>query len=68
MSTLAFCPNDKKEQLEAKKAALLSQIAELDTKEPQNRNCEQYEDWADKHEELEDLLDDVQDLLDDLED
>ena len=55
---------DRNADLQAQKAALLTQIAELDAREPEDMESEAYEAWADEHEELEDLLDEIQDLLD----
>ena len=63
MAVINFDPNA---DLQAQKAALLKQIAELDANEPENMDSELYEAWAEEHEELEDLLDEIQDLLDEV--
>ena len=54
------------EQLQAYQATLMEKLAELDAKEPTDRNSEAYEAWGDAHEELEDLLDEILDRLDEL--
>ena len=61
---MAIIEFDPTADLQAQKAALLAQIAELDAREPEDMDSELYEAWADEHEELEDLLDALQDLLD----
>ena len=61
MAIIEFDPNAS---LTEQKATLLAQIAELNTREPEDMDSELYEAWAEEHEELEDLLDEVQDLLD----
>lgn len=61
---MAIIEFDPTADLQAQKAALLAQIAELDAREPEDMDSELYEAWADEHEELEDLLDEIQDLLD----
>ena len=61
MPIIEFDPNAS---LEAQKAAVLTQIAQLDAREPEDMMSEAYEAWAQEHEELEDLLDEIQDLLD----
>ena len=61
MPIIEFDPNAS---LLEQKAALQAQIAELDTREPEDMDSELYETWADEHEELEDLLDEILDLLD----
>jgi hypothetical protein len=43
-----------------------SRIAQLDAREPEDMDSEEYGDWSDAHEELEDLADDAQDRLDEL--
>ena len=53
-------------ELTAYLAALQQELAELDAREPKNKNSEAFESWGDAHEDLEDLLDDVQDRLDEL--
>ena len=61
---MAIIEFDHNADLQAQKAALLEQIAQLDAREPEDMESEEYEAWADEHEELEDLLDEIQDLLD----
>ena len=63
---MAIIEFDPTADLQAQKAALLAQIAELDEREPEDMDSELYEAWADEHEELEDLLDEIQDLLDEV--
>lgn len=53
-----------REQLLQYQAALLTELADLDAREPQDMGSEAYEAWGDEHEELEDLLDEIQDRLD----
>lgn len=61
MAIIEFDPNA---DLQAQKAALLAQIAQLDAREPEDMDSELYEAWAEEHEELEDLLDEILDLMD----
>ena len=61
MAVINFDPNA---DLLAQKAALEEKIAQLDAREPEDMESEEYEAWADEHEELEDLLDDILDQLD----
>lgn len=63
---MAIINFDPTTDLQAQKAALLAQIAELDAREPEDMDSELYEAWAEEHEELEDLLDEIQDLLDEV--
>lgn len=53
-----------REQLLQYQAELLTELADLDAREPQDMASEAYEAWGDEHEELEDLLDEIQDRLD----
>ena len=63
---MAIIEFDPTADLQAQKSALLAKIAQLDAREPEDMNSEEYEAWADEHEELEDLLDEIQDLLDEV--
>lgn len=63
MAIIEFDPNA---DLQAQKAALLAQIAQLDAREPEDMDSELYEAWAEEHEELEDLLDEILDLMDEV--
>lgn len=45
---------------------LRAQLAALDAEEPEDMECEAYEDWGARHEALEDLVDEVMDRLDEL--
>ena len=46
-------------------ARLRALLDELDAREPEDMDSEEYEQWGDAHEELEDQIDDILDLLDD---
>ena len=48
-------------------ARLRTLLDELDAREPEDMDSEEYEQWGDAHEELEDQIDDILDLLDDRE-
>ena len=50
-------------QLQAHYAAMQEELMALDAREPNPKNEEAYEDWADEHEELEDYLDEILDLM-----
>ena len=52
------------EELTAYLTELREQIAELDSREPEDMDSEAYEEWGEAHEDLEDLVDEVLDLLD----
>ena len=56
-----------KEALLACLAELRAQIAELDEREPEDMESEDYESWGQCHEELEDRVDDILDRLEELE-
>ena len=43
-----------------------ARLDQLDEREPEDMESEEYEAWGDRHEELEDLADEIQDLLDEL--
>ena len=49
------------------KEALLACLAELDEREPEDMESEDYERWGQCHEELEDRVDDILDRLEELE-
>ena len=51
------------EELAALLPSLLRQREEMDAREPEERDEEAYEAWAEAHEELEDLIDEVTDRL-----
>ena len=53
------------EQLTRWLAAVRAELARLDQEEPEDMDCEAYEDWGDRHEALEDLADELLDLLED---
>lgn len=53
-------------QLELILRQLEEELFMLDQKEPEDMECEAYEDWADAHEDLEDQIDDIKDQLDTL--
>ena len=61
---MAIINFDPTADLQAQKAALLAQIAELDAREPKNMNSEAHEDWEDEHEDLEDQ--EIRELLQDV--
>ena len=56
-----------KEALLACLAELRAQIADLDEREPEDMESEEYESWGQRHEELEDRVDDILDRLEELE-
>ena len=57
-------PEDMEEaELQAYLQQLRQQIAELDEREPEDMDSEEYDSWAQEHEALEDDVDDVQDAL-----
>lgn len=54
------------DELKAYRVTIEEKIEQLDAKEPDDKESEEYEEWADEHEELEDILDEVIDRLDEL--
>ena len=56
-----------KEALLACLTELRAQIADLDEREPEDMESEEYESWGQRHEELEDRVDDILDRLEELE-
>ena len=52
-----------KEALLACLTELRAQIADLDEREPEDMESEEYESWGQRHEELEDRVDDILDRL-----
>ena len=50
-------------QLQAHYAAMQEELMALDAREPNPKNEEAYEAWADEHEELEDYLDEILDQM-----
>lgn len=53
-----------REELAAQLAELRAMLDDLDAREPENMDSEEYEQWGDAHEELEDQIDEILDLLD----
>lgn len=53
-------------ELKTYRVTIEEKIEQLDAKEPDDEESEEYEEWADEHEELEDILDEVIDRLDEL--
>ena len=63
-----FDPNPDLDSMDrGQLSELLRQVRErislLNDREPEDMECEEYEDWGDRHEELEDLEEDILDLL-----
>ena len=56
-----------KEALLACLTELRAQITDLDEREPEDMESEEYESWGQRHEELEDRVDDILDRLEELE-
>ena len=56
------CPG--KEDLLARLDELRAMVEELDGREPEDMNSEEYELWGQAHEDLEDQIDDILDALD----
>ena len=50
-------------QLQAHYEAMQRELMALDAREPDPRDEEAYEAWADEHEELEDYLDEILDRM-----
>lgn len=55
------------QQLREHLAVVWERIRQLDEREPENMESEEYEAWGDRHEELEDLADEILDRLEELE-
>ena len=52
------------EELVALLSRVRAQLDQLNETEPEDMECDEYEDWADRHEELEDLEDDILEHMD----
>ena len=57
---------DPQRQRRGKQRRHEAQIADLDSREPEDLMSKRHEGWAERHEALEDLADDVMERLDEL--
>ena len=55
-----------RDELQERLQELQAQIADLDSREPEDLMSKRHEGWAERHEALEDLADDVMERLDEL--
>lgn len=61
-----FSGRSEREALSSQLDILRAQLNELDAREPEDMDSEEYEQWGQLHENLEDQIDDIMDLLDEI--
>ena len=61
-----FFSDPHKKDLLARLDELRAELDELDAREPEDMDSEEYEHWGNLHEDLEDQIDEILDFLDEL--